>query len=60
MKFLNRREEELAHGIKLQGLNVDDITANNFVFNQNTNQYEIETKENDEIGIQVVLIVNMI
>ena len=49
MKFLNRREEELAHGIKLQGMNVDDITANNFVYNQNTNQYEIETKENDEI-----------
>lgn len=43
-KFLEIRNQNILHGFKPQGLTFDDITANKFIFNSETQQYEVEQK----------------
>lgn len=47
-KFLDNRYEEIRHGYRpeLKGLTVDDVTANKFNYNKNTNSYELEGRGN--------------
>lgn len=47
-KFLDNRYEEIRHGYRpeLKGLTVDDVTANKFNYNKDTNSYELEGRGN--------------
>lgn len=46
-KFLDNRHEEIRHGYKpeLKGLTVNDVTANKFNYNKDTNSYELEGRD---------------
>ena len=44
-RFLEQRKEALRHGYQLQGLSIDDVTRDKFVYNNITKFYEIDNRE---------------